>query len=107
MLIEVAWTLSDSNLYKSALSDCKLFSMVVQIASLMMQNKLMIIQLQQAKKDPSIIMSCDNRGSDKEFYFPKHDLNTAPCATESKEEVTVLSAAVTEVSSELLDCLVW
>ena len=57
----------------------------------------MEVQLQQTKKDPAIVMSCDNRGSDKEFLFQKHDLTTVPCATEIKEEVIVLSATVPEV----------
>ncbi|KAL5739473.1 hypothetical protein ACOSQ2_028653 [Xanthoceras sorbifolium] len=68
-----------------------------QIASLTLENRVMVVQLQQTKKDPSIVMSYDNRGSDKECLFPKHDLTTAPCATESKEEITVLSAPVPEL----------
>ncbi|KAI9154091.1 hypothetical protein LWI28_020789 [Acer negundo] len=68
-----------------------------QIASLTMENRVMVVQLQQTKKDPPIVMSCDNRGSDKEFLFQKHNLTTAPCATEIKEEVTVLSATVPEL----------
>ncbi|KAK1581479.1 hypothetical protein Q3G72_006332 [Acer saccharum] len=68
-----------------------------QIASLTMENRVMVVQLQQTKKDPAIVMSCDNRASDKEFLFQKHDLTTAPCATEIKEEVNVLSATVPEL----------
>ncbi|KAK2663162.1 hypothetical protein Ddye_001736 [Dipteronia dyeriana] len=67
-----------------------------QIASLTMENRVMVVQLQQTKKDPAIVMSCDNRGSDKEFLFQKHDLTSVPCATEIKEEVTVLYATVPE-----------
>lgn len=69
----------------------------MQIASLAMQNKVLIIQLQQTKKDPSIIASCDNR-SEKQS-FSKNDFTNAPHSTEIKEEVTVLSAKVTEVPS--------
>ncbi|KAK3205063.1 hypothetical protein Dsin_019109 [Dipteronia sinensis] len=68
-----------------------------QIASLTVENRIMVVQLQQTKKDPSIVMSRNNKGSDKQFLFPKHDLTTVPCATERMEEVNVLSATVPEV----------
>lgn len=67
------------------------FKSYVQISSLAMENKVMVVKLQQTKKDPSIV---------------RHDSTTASFERESKE-VTELSAAVSEVTVCIFGFFFW
>lgn len=63
-----------------------------QISTLAMENKILLLQLQKMKKDPSVNIDLNGGGNSKEFSLPKHDLTDITCARESKEELTKLSA---------------
>ncbi|KAA8530491.1 hypothetical protein F0562_005200 [Nyssa sinensis] len=71
-----------------------------QISSLTKKNKMLIENLQHTSKDPSITMSHDGRGNDKEFLLSRHDFSAATCAKESKEEVAEFSATSFELNKE-------
>lgn len=67
-----------------------------------MENKILLLQLQKMKKDPSVNIDLNGGGNSKEFSLPKHDLTDITCARESKEELTKLSATGSMVGISLL-----
>lgn len=60
----------------------------MQISSLAVENKTLVLKLQ-TKKSPSVVMGNDDRGTGKDFMPSKHGLAT--CTRESKEEADELS----------------
>ncbi|OMO75782.1 hypothetical protein COLO4_25875 [Corchorus olitorius] len=70
-----------------------------QISALAMENKILVVKLRQTNKDPSIIVSHENRSNVDDILFSEQNSNTAS-ARESKEETTKLSADGSE--SELI-----
>ncbi|XVF81845.1 hypothetical protein PTKIN_Ptkin15bG0188400 [Pterospermum kingtungense] len=68
-----------------------------QISGLALENKILVVKLNQKDRDPSITKSHENRDNVKEFSFSKQDSSTAS-ARESKEEITKSCASGSEVS---------
>ncbi|KAL5582048.1 hypothetical protein UlMin_014490 [Ulmus minor] len=62
-----------------------------QISSLAIENKILVLKLQESNKHPSVVMKHDNKENAKEFKPSKHDLAAATCIVDNKEEVTELS----------------
>lgn len=44
----------------------------MQISSLALENRTLVLKLQQTKKDPSVVISRHNKGNDGELLFPEH-----------------------------------
>lgn len=64
----------------------------MQISSLLMENKILTMKLQQGNNSPPLVVEYDNKGNIKEFVSSKHDFAATICTTETNEEITNFSA---------------
>ncbi|XP_038699392.1 WPP domain-interacting tail-anchored protein 1-like [Tripterygium wilfordii] len=71
-----------------------------QISSLVMENQILVMKLQQTKKVSSVVSSHDDRGYSKESHFTKPNVTAGPGARETKEEENEFSATASENKTE-------